>query len=68
MIEHEDWNQYKHVLEQLNLAKRKVQEVLKPGGGGPTSTNIGEILDSLYILVLLFVSWCHLGFDFCPYL
>ena len=46
MIEHEDWNQYKHVVEQLKLAKRKVQEVLKPGGGGPTSTNIGEILES----------------------
>jgi hypothetical protein len=43
MIGHEDWNQYQHLLPSLKAAKRQVQDALKPGGGGPSSTNIGRI-------------------------
>ena len=49
MINHPDWNQYKHIYPALKEAKMKVQEVqevqevLKPGGGGSNSTNIGKI-------------------------
>ena len=42
MINHHDWNQYKHILPAIKEAKLKVQEVLKPGGGGLNSTNIGK--------------------------
>ena len=42
MVDHPDWNQYKHVLPSLKEAKRKVQAALKPGGGGPSSSNIGK--------------------------
>ena len=47
MIDHPDWNQYQHLLPALKEAKRKVQEALKPGGGGPNSSNIGRILFGL---------------------
>lgn len=43
MISHYDWNQYKNVLPSVKEAKRKVQGALKPGGGGPNSTNIGKL-------------------------
>ena len=57
MICHEDWNQYKHVLPSVKEAKRKVQEVLKPGGGGLNSTNIGRI-NKFYLLASDFQSFC----------
>ena len=43
MIDHHDWNQYKIILPRVKEAKRKVQAALKPGGGGPNSSNIGAL-------------------------
>ena len=42
MVGHLDWNQYKWVLPQITKAKKKVQQTLKPGGGGAGSSNIGN--------------------------
>ena len=50
MIEHHDWNQYQHILPTVKEAKRKVQEALKPGGGGAASTNIGKLIMLLQIM------------------
>ena len=41
MVDHLDWNQYKHVMPSLKAAKCRVQAALKPGGGGDGSSNIG---------------------------
>ena len=64
MIDHHDWNQYKHVQPALKEAKIRVQQVLKPGGGGLNSTNVGELpLEYLNIqqyVFLLFHLYDHL--------
>ena len=44
MIGHFDWNQYKGVLSRVKKAKKKVQKALKPGGGGPNSSSIGNYI------------------------
>ena len=43
MVGHFDWNQYKWVLAEVKKAKMVVQQTLKPGGGGPESSNIGSV-------------------------
>ena len=42
MIDHQDWFQWKSILPEVKRAKKTIQQVLKPGGGGVNSTNIGK--------------------------
>ena len=49
MVGHFDWYQYKWIMADVTQAKRKVQQALKPGGGGPGSSNIGNSeIDSIF--------------------
>ena len=41
MTDHPDWAQWKEVLPELKIAKKTVQQALKPGGGGTGSSRIG---------------------------
>ena len=58
MVDHMDWNQYKHVMPSLKAAKCRVQAVLKPGGGGEGSSNIGKDIGIVFSFSLFFLRDC----------